>query len=456
MAVELTCSNCGQVNRPDARFCRRCGSPLESRPSGRGSLQGHVCPRCGQTGISPQARFCKKCGAVLESLPTRVSGAEDLRQELIRPSPSVPPPIHAPAARSPQLPADQHSGLPPPEWHRERIRAPRAAGSPARVIRIALLAIVLFAAIAGSAVATLGGMPAFANRFPPLGQAHSAVSQAYQRAWDWGRSLIARPRAEVAIPAQERQGAATPVGEKPVTSGTPQQRVETASPVGSIVLGTTPPNAQVELDGTVVGVTPLTLRSVPAGTHRVEVAMPGRRSVIREVTVEPGGSVVLKLVLSPVTRADKTPAPRSDSTPATRQSEHRRPLAIGAQAPTMSLKDRVGVIYKLQEWRGYRVVLLFVWRLDAGSKELIRDLDRRARGVVAGYTAFAVVLDPDRVAIRGFVTTEGIRLPVLLGTQSIGSAYGVPPGSPVLYLVSEQGTVAQRQVGTIRPGAVLP
>src|SRR4051812_5998900 len=49
----MTCSACDTENRPGARFCRGCGSPLDDR-----------CPTCGAA-VEAGQRFCDGCGTAL-------------------------------------------------------------------------------------------------------------------------------------------------------------------------------------------------------------------------------------------------------------------------------------------------------------------------------------------------------------------------------------------------------
>jgi len=44
------CPQCGYFVRAGAKFCDRCGKPLQ-----------FTCPQCGQV-LRPQARFCERCG----------------------------------------------------------------------------------------------------------------------------------------------------------------------------------------------------------------------------------------------------------------------------------------------------------------------------------------------------------------------------------------------------------
>jgi peroxiredoxin len=134
----------------------------------------------------------------------------------------------------------------------------------------------------------------------------------------------------------------------------------------------------------------------------------------------------------------------------------RKPLEVGVQAPPFTLKDRTGILYRLDQYRGRRVVLLFVWSLDPQMRETVKDLDLRAGRTEGRYAAIVVALDVDRTAVRGFVTTENLSTPVLFGTSRVAELYGVTRGTALLYVISERGLVAQRQMGAIRPASVLP
>lgn len=57
-----TCSNCGALNVPEARFCFQCGAPLKS-PAAKEAAP-NMCSMCGAKN-EPDARFCIECGAGL-------------------------------------------------------------------------------------------------------------------------------------------------------------------------------------------------------------------------------------------------------------------------------------------------------------------------------------------------------------------------------------------------------
>ncbi|MGQ9522083.1 MAG: zinc ribbon domain-containing protein, partial [Anaerolineae bacterium] len=58
----MKCPKCGFENRPEARFCKACGQPLEApAPAPSSDVR---CPACGALN-KPTARFCVHCGASL-------------------------------------------------------------------------------------------------------------------------------------------------------------------------------------------------------------------------------------------------------------------------------------------------------------------------------------------------------------------------------------------------------
>jgi uncharacterized membrane protein YvbJ len=61
----IRCLFCGEGNRPDRRFCAKCGSPL-----------GQACPACGARN-HPDERFCGACGTALTG-----AAAEGERRQL--------------------------------------------------------------------------------------------------------------------------------------------------------------------------------------------------------------------------------------------------------------------------------------------------------------------------------------------------------------------------------------
>ena len=68
---------------------------------------------------------------------------------------------------------------------------------------------------------------------------------------------------------------------------------------GTLQLTSTPAGAQVELDGTVVGTTPLTLNDVEAGAHEVAFTQSGYETMRTNVTVTAGQARQLTAALTP-------------------------------------------------------------------------------------------------------------------------------------------------------------
>ncbi|MFN2471996.1 MAG: zinc-ribbon domain-containing protein [Gaiellaceae bacterium] len=56
----MICSSCGTENRPDRKFCSKCGTAL-----------ANLCPACGAQNESDDA-FCGECGAALAVQPREV------------------------------------------------------------------------------------------------------------------------------------------------------------------------------------------------------------------------------------------------------------------------------------------------------------------------------------------------------------------------------------------------
>jgi class 3 adenylate cyclase len=61
----VICSNCGTENRPGAKFCMECATPLAA-----------VCPNCGAANL-PAAKFCSECATPLAGAPARATAAGD-------------------------------------------------------------------------------------------------------------------------------------------------------------------------------------------------------------------------------------------------------------------------------------------------------------------------------------------------------------------------------------------
>lgn len=57
--VAAICPNCGRANRPQARYCAACGTPLQAVPSVQ--EKPSYCWSCGYR-LRPTSRYCPRCG----------------------------------------------------------------------------------------------------------------------------------------------------------------------------------------------------------------------------------------------------------------------------------------------------------------------------------------------------------------------------------------------------------
>ncbi len=81
------------------------------------------------------------------------------------------------------------------------------------------------------------------------------------------------------------------------------QREMAIEPTGRLAVTTTPPGAEVRVDGVQRGYAPIALTSTPAGTHWVEVALDGWYRAGRLVELAPAGDVKVALQLEPIPKA---------------------------------------------------------------------------------------------------------------------------------------------------------
>jgi len=235
-----------------------------------------------------------------------------------------------------------------------------------------------------------------------------------------------------------------------------------------LVVRSNPPGAQVYLDDLYVGTTPMSREGVLPGTHRVRINREGYQPVAR--TVEVGdGPIALDVTLrwtidmgdaETTDPSTQTPAPRPQTVrppaPTVRPPvERRTPLAAGTAAPAFVLKDRFGVLHKLDSFRGRKTAVLFVWVLDDDARRAAMELDARVQRSKGTFNGVIVMMQTDRAAVRNFVAGLQVRVPILFGTQRVAQQYQVTTGVDTLYLVSERGVILRSQTGRIRPADIL-
>lgn len=69
---------------------------------------------------------------------------------------------------------------------------------------------------------------------------------------------------------------------------------------GSLVIASSPVGANIFLDGTMKGITPLTISTVPIGTHTVRLTMNGYQDYTLSLTIHAGKTVTVNGILSPL------------------------------------------------------------------------------------------------------------------------------------------------------------
>lgn len=274
----------------------------------------------------------------------------------------------------------------------------------------------------------LGAVPAVSARVPVLGTL-------YARTVGWGLGRLG--------------------GE----SGIPSQGAQNQGETTFLLVRSTPSGALVLVDDRQVGTTPLTIDLRP-GTYRVRVSREGYPAVyrtveVRDVPVTMDVSLLTGELATPESPASPapTPAPRSTLPAPPRPTPARPPLAAGTKAPALALKDRLGIIHRLET--GQKTAVLFVWTLDDDARRVIRELEDRVRKSGGRTTGLVILMQADRVTVRSFISTWGLKIPVLFGTTQAASQYHVASGVDMLYLVSERGTIERVQKGTIQPSAVI-
>jgi hypothetical protein len=160
-----------------------------------------------------------------------------------------------------------------------------------------------------------------------------------------------------------------------------------ASPqVGWLLVRTSPPGATVSVEGVDRGQTPLSLRDVPYGTHRVEVRTPGYEPQTREVTVSAAATVAAVSV-------DLAPGggPAAAAAPPPARAE---PSAAPASVLADAADGAVGSVFVESRPAGARVVIdgepagvtpIVVTDLRSGRREVRIEQD--------GYAPWVTVVE---------------------------------------------------------------
>lgn len=305
-----------------------------------------------------------------------------------------------------------------------------------RVMRLVALGVGATAALLILLVG-VGSIPTVSARVPAILIIVAPIRGAINQAMEWGSDRFWVPRSKPIAPPDQlpQMPASGPLTSSPsLTQMTPY-----------FVVKSTPEGAYVYVDMQIIGKTPLILYNLEPGTYSLRVEYEGYTAT-RQVELRPnvGTTVSVKLETSEWSSGTQDTAPKPKPTsPLKVQPARKTPaLQIGASAPAFSLKDRFGVIYRLSDYKGRRVAVLFIWDLNDAARRAVRNLSAG----VGPRGAVVVMVRPDRAAIRQFLEGERITVPILLGHETLASQYGVPEDVAVLVVISEQGHVQSRQI----------
>ncbi len=311
----VLCPRCGAENPARARFCLRCW----------GLLHGPVCPHCGKQATRAGARFCEHCdhdlfvepstAAPVPPPPVRptpdaqhTGSAVSDSGPLVEPSASVrgleEPVSPAPGvvAAEPPAVAPAVGELPVVEPGPEQATDEQPVAKPATPVQTV---------VPDRTVVMSDPAAALPTRRPLWQFAAAGVVVLIIALTIFAASAIRQPDAGTGKrtmgPSPRPTNLAQPAGASSQPSASPSEASKPPAPsVGILKITTSPSGAQVELDGTTVGVTEVTLIDVKPGKHTLKVGKAGFKPISRDLEVAAGDTVVLDIPLS----AAPPPAPR--------------------------------------------------------------------------------------------------------------------------------------------------
>jgi len=117
-------------------------------------------------------------------------------------------------------------------------------------------------------------------------------------------------------------------------------------------------------------------------------------------------------------------------------------LPLGVPAPVFELPDLNGVRRTLSEWRGQRILLVFMDPNCVFSRRLVPSLVALLNDPVTGRPEPLIVTTGDIAANRSLFDEAGFTNPVLVqDATEVAGAYKVD-GTPMAYLINADGTTA--------------
>jgi hypothetical protein len=277
------------------------------------------------------------------------------------------------------------------------------------------------AAVAGviALVVGLGSVPAVSARVPMLGAL-------YTQTVGWGKGLFGRTAAPATIAA-----------------------------TSLVFVRSYPTGAQVQVNDQNAGTTPLSIELQP-GSYRLTIWREGYPAATRTIEVQDiPVTVEVSLLGTEVQTPQEAPVQQAPPRATPRPVKPRPLLAVGAHAPPLALKDRLGVLYSMESSGSHKTALLFVWTLDEDTQQAVRELDARVRRAPSRFKGIVVMMTPERARVRSFLLAGQMKVPLLFGTPEVARLYQLTPNVNTLYIVSERGTIERVQSGSVWPAAFI-
>ncbi len=143
-----------------------------------------------------------------------------------------------------------------------------------------------------------------------------------------------------------------------------------------------------------------------------------------------------------------TSCSRSQTTAAEEQTKSSSNLKT---APDFSLKDANGTSVKLSDYRG-KVVLLNFWATWCGpcKVEIPWFVEFQQQYKNKGFDVLGVAMDDEGwKAVKPFVEERKMNYRVVLGTDSVATAYGGIDSLPTTFVIDQNGKIASSHIGLV-------